>query len=520
MAINSPPEGSPDGAEAILQLAAHIDEVLWILDPRQGRMLYASPASELVWGVGPDALYAEPRAWLEKVHPEDRAKAAEGLRGKEYRDDEYRVLRGDGTVRWIRARSFPVRDAQGKTVRIAGVAEDVTGPRQMMEALKLREAELLQAQKMEAIGRLAGGVAHDFNNMLTVIMGYSQHLLEQLAEGAAARPELEQIARAAQKAGALTHQLLAFSRRQVLQPVLLDLNAVVADMQKMLRRLIGDDIEVCVTPGPQLGFVVADAVQMSQVIMNLAVNARDAMPGGGRLSIATANERVERPERHRHGIVPPGDYVALTIADSGMGMDEKVQAHLFEPFFTTKESGKGTGLGLATLYGIVTQSGGHVICESRPGHGTTFRVLMPRARPSDAPAQRVEGPAPASLRGTETILLVEDEEAVRQVTRLSLSEAGYSVLEAAGSAEAMWIAGRHHGPIHLMLTDIVMLQMNGFELSERLTAVNPQMKVMFMSGYTENAVPEKHRSVPFLSKPFTPQLLLSRLRSALDAPTA
>ncbi|MBI3298473.1 MAG: PAS domain-containing protein [Elusimicrobia bacterium] len=515
MATNSPLDGS--GPAGLLQLAAHIDEALWLYDPKAGRMLYASPAVARVWGVSPERLAFEPRAWLENVHPDDRERAAEGLRGKEYRDDEFRVLRPDGSTRWVRARSFPMRGPDGRVARIAGLAEDITGKRQMLAALQQREAELQQAQKMEAIGRLAGSVAHDFNNMLTVILGYAQHLLEQMPEGDERRPELEQISRASKKAGALTHQLLTFSRRQVIQPVLLDLNGVVAEMQKMLRRLIGDDIEVAVAPSPEPALVVADSVQVSQVIMNLAVNARDAMPKGGRLSISTTAVRHERPLSHRHGVVPAGEWVVLAVSDSGTGMDERVLTHLFEPFFTTKEAGKGTGLGLAILYGIVSQGGGHIVCESTLGRGTTFRIHLPKARPGDGPAQRVEAPAAGGLRGTETILLVEDEEAVRQVIRMTLSEAGYSVLEASGSAEAMWICGKHHGPIQLMVTDIVMLQMDGFELADKLTALAPQLKVMFMSGYTEMPVPERHQTTPFLPKPFTPQVLLERIRAAIDA---
>ncbi|MBI5596715.1 MAG: PAS domain-containing protein [Elusimicrobia bacterium] len=516
MATNSPADG--DAASAVLQLAAHIDEALWMLEPSTGRILYASPATAFVWGVSPEDLYADLRCWLAHVHEEDRERAAECLRGKEFRDDEYRVLRPDGSVRWVRGRSFPVRDAAGRVTRVAGLAEDVTGRREMVAALQQREAELLQAQKMEAIGRLAGSVAHDFNNMLTVILGYSQHLLEDGAEGAQRKAELEQIARSAQKAGALTHQLLTFSRRQVVEPVLLDLNTVVADMQKMLRRLIGDDIEVVVSPSKEPAFVVADPVQMSQVIMNLAVNARDAMPKGGRITATTSHAALRAPLKQRHGVVPPGDYVLLSVSDTGCGMDEAVQAHLFEPFFTTKEAGKGTGLGLAILFGIVSQAAGQVVCDSAPGRGTTFHIYLPTAKEGDAPTSRTEASSPASLRGSETVMLVEDEEAVRQVARMSLVEAGYKVLEASGPAEAMWIAGRHHGTIDILVTDIVMLQMNGFELAEKLLPVKPGMRLMFMSGYTEIPIPEAHRGVPFLPKPFTPRTLLQRLRAALEAP--
>ncbi|TBR20544.1 PAS domain-containing hybrid sensor histidine kinase/response regulator [bacterium] len=509
---------SPDGApRPLLELLAGIDLALWVWDPAAGRMAYASPACADVWGATPAELAVDGRAWLAHVHAEDREKAALGLKGKELRDDEYRVTLPGGTERWVRGRSFPVRDSAGKTVRVAGLAEDVTQRRQMADALQQREAELLQAQKMEAIGRLAGSVAHDFNNMLTVIMGYSQHMLEAVKDGEPRRAELELIARSAEKAGALTHQLLTFSRRQVTQTVLVDLNAVVSDMHKMLRRLIGDDIELKVTLAPDLPAVLGDPNQFGQVLMNLAVNARDAMPKGGRIAMTTAALHLDAPLRHRHGFVPTGDWVSLTLSDTGSGMDDAVQSRIFEPFFTTKESGKGTGLGLAIIYGIVAQAGGHVVCDSAVGKGTSFRILLPKAKSGSVVAVMSDAAPAASLRGTETILLVEDEEWVRQVARMTLAEAGYSVVEASGPAEALYMAGHHHGPIHLMLTDVVMLQMTGFELADQLAPTKPDMRLMFMSGYTDNPIPDKHRATPFLAKPFTPSGLLQKVRAVLSA---
>ncbi|MBI5241917.1 MAG: PAS domain-containing protein [Elusimicrobia bacterium] len=497
----------------LLDLAAHIDEGMWLAEPENSRLLYVNPACCRIWGFSEKELYRSPRAWLERVHPDERERAAQALQGREYRDDEYRLIRPDGSERRLRTRIFPLRGAG----RIAGVCEDVTGRRQMQESLRRREAELLQAQKMEAVGRLAGGVAHDFNNMLTVILGYGEYIVEKLGPDSGLKSEAEQVPLMVHRAAALTRQLLAFSRKQVLQPKLLDLNAVTADLQKMLRRLIGDDIEISVDPAPDLGPVLADPGHLQQVIMNLAVNARDAMPRGGKLVIKTANRRLSAPLTAGRRTVPPGDYVVLSVSDTGTGMEPRVLDRLFEPFFTTKDSGKGTGLGLATIFEIVSQAKGHVTVESAAGQGSLFRVYLPRAE--GRAESRGEGDVPAeSLSGSETVVLVEDEKDIRDLVRRYLSEGGYCVLEASSAAEALWICGKHHGRIHLLLTDIVMSQMNGFELADHLEPMHPDLRIMFMSGYLENPVPPHRAATPMLLKPFSRRLLLTRVRQTIDAP--
>jgi nitrogen-specific signal transduction histidine kinase/CheY-like chemotaxis protein len=380
------------------------------------------------------------------------------------------------------------------------------------------EAQLLQAQKMECVGRLAGGVAHDFNNLLGVITGYGELLRRRVGADPRLRKYVDDILKAAARASELTRQLLAFSRKQVLQPKILDLNAVVGDLERMLRRLIGEDVQLATVLEDQLGPVRADPGQMEQVLMNLAVNARDAMSKGGRLTIETANVTLDDGYcRHEPG-VSPGRYAMLAVRDTGHGMAPEVRARVFEPFFTTKEAGKGTGLGLATVHGIVKQSGGHVSVESEPGHGTTFRIYLPRtdADGDEAPP----APAPRALPGgTETILVVEDEQSVREIVRESLEASGYRLLEAANGAKALEIAERQ--AIDLLVTDVVMPGFGGRELVERLRARRPELRALYMSGYTDDAV-VRHgvmaEAVSFLQKPFTVEGLARKVREVLDHP--
>jgi PAS domain S-box-containing protein len=382
---------------------------------------------------------------------------------------------------------------------------------------KFLEKQLRQTQKMEAVGQLSGGIAHDFNNLLGVIIGYSEILEQRLPQNDPLRKECGQIKKAGQSAASLTRQLLAFSRQQVLEPKVLDLNSIVLHVEKMLRRLIGEDIDLKATLGAGLGCIKADQSQIEQVIMNLAVNARDAMPQGGKLLIETANVDLDEDYARRHHPQKPGAYVLLTVADTGMGMDAETQSRIFEPFFTTKELGKGTGLGLSTVYGIVRQSGGHIWVYSEPGQGTTFKIYLPRIKQP----VRVEKPAPGmteSLRGAETILLVEDEDALRELTRILLEGGGYTVLEAERPDKAIEIAVRHGGPIHLMLTDMIMPGMNGRVLAANLAAVRPEMKVIFMSGYTGFTHPGLADSgVTFLAKPYTRDSLLRKLHEVLES---
>jgi signal transduction histidine kinase len=386
-------------------------------------------------------------------------------------------------------------------------------------ALRETGEQLRQAQKMEAIGRLAGGVAHDFNNLLTVISGRSELLLTRAPGDERLRRDLDLIYKTAERAGTLTRQLLSISRKQMLQPKVLDLDAVVSGLEPMLRRVIGEDVELVVRPAPAVGWVHADPGQVEQILLNLIVNSRDAMPQGGRLTIETCDLAVPGPDAPAGDAVPPGRYVLLSVRDTGVGMDAGVQAHLFEPFFTTKEVGKGTGLGLATVYGIVSQSGGHIRFESAPGQGTLFRIYFPEVEPPRAPG--VREPLSGVRRGSETVLVVEDEAEVRALARDILEMSGYSVLEAGGPHEALELVERRREPIHLVLTDVVMPGMSGRALAGRLAAVAPEIRVMYMSGYTDDTL-GRHgmldSGTAFLEKPFTPQALSRKVRETLDAP--
>ena len=383
---------------------------------------------------------------------------------------------------------------------------------------KLLEAQLRQAQKMEAVGRLAGGIAHDFNNLLTAIIGYTDLALADLREGDPMRQDMEEILRAAHRAAGLTRQLLAFSRQQVLAPRVLDLNEVVQTVDKMLGRLVGEDIELQSVLAPGLGHIKADPGQLEQVIVNLAVNARDAMPTGGKLTIETADVEMAETRGRDLTTVPAGRYVMLAITDSGTGMDEDTKARIFEPFFTTKEQGKGTGLGLATVYGIVKQSGGFIWLYSEPGHGTTFKIYLPRVEgAADALAPPV-GTA-AVPRGTETVLIVEDEEAVRALAKTALARKGYRVLEAANGGEALLLCESERAPIHLLVTDVVMPGLGGADLAQRLAPLRSEMKVLFISGYTDRAAARHGTMQPgaaYLEKPFSLDALARKVREVLD----
>jgi len=387
------------------------------------------------------------------------------------------------------------------------------------EALRRSEALLRQSQKMEAVGRLAGGVAHDFNNLLTVITSYSDLLLEDFAADDPKREDVAEIRKAAEGAAALTRQLLAFSRQQVLEPKVLDVKAVIAGTEKLLQRLIGADVDVTTSLAPDLGAVKADPVQLEQVIINLAVNARDAMPTGGRLTIEAANVEMDEGYVRNHAPARAGRYVLLAMSDTGTGMDEQTRARIFEPFFTTKERGKGTGLGLATVYGIVKQAGGFIWVYSEPGRGTSFKVYLPRV---DAPVEPVAA-RPGTTeprRGSETVLVVEDAASVRLVTRQVLERYGYAVLEAPDGETALRLAAKHHGPIRLLLTDIVMPGLSGQQLAGQLAHLRPEMKVLYVSGYGDRAVVQHGilaSEVAYLQKPFTPETLARRVRDVLDA---
>jgi PAS domain S-box-containing protein len=446
------------------------------------------------------------------------------LLGEAFTEDELHRRRADGAPIVVSVSTAPLRRPDGTIYGIMSILMDVT-ERKAAEETRNRlgrvEEQLRQSQKMEAVGRLAGGVAHDFNNLLTAISGYSDLLLHRLPEYSTLRRDVEEIRKAGDRAAALTRQLLAFSRRQVLQPKVLDLNSVVTKMGQVLRRLIGEDIELSIEPSPSLLLLKADPGQIEQVIVNLAVNSRDAMPDGGRITIATADADLSRSYAAAHPGVVPGPHVLLSVADTGQGMSDETQAHLFEPFFTTKERGKGTGLGLATVYGIVQQSGGHIRVNSAPDRGSTFFIYLPRVEgPKDAATGADRPPLPHPSPGTETVLLAEDEEVVRRLAREILSENGYKVLAAGNGREALLLSEAHRGEIHLLLTDVVMPKMSGRELTERIRLQRPGLRVLYMSGYTDDAILRHgvlEDGIPFLQKPFTPEVLARKVREVLDS---
>jgi len=419
--------------------------------------------------------------------------------------------RRDGRLLTVQLSVRAVRHAAGRVDYYETFVRDVTDQRRLQQ-------QVLQSQKMEAVGRLAGGVAHDFNNLLTVITSYSDLLLEDLAPGDAKRDDLEQVRKAADGAAALTRQLLAFSRQQVVEPRVVSLNTVVEGLQKILRRVIGEDIEVTIALAPDLESVRADVGQLEQVLMNLVVNARDAMPTGGRLTVETANVEHDPEYARDREAAAVRRFAMLAVTDTGCGMDEATKARIFEPFFTTKETGKGTGLGLATVYGIVKQAGGFIWVYSEPGQGTSFKIYLPAV---DATAERTTAaattPAP---RGTETVLLVEDAAAVRAVTKQMLERQGYTVLEAPDGEAGLRLAQRHRGVIHLLLTDVVMPRVGGRELAEQLARLRPDVKVLYASGYTDDSVVRHgilESGTAYLQKPFSPESLARKVRDVLDA---
>ena len=487
-------------------------DIIAVLDA-DGAVRYASPSVLPLLGYGAEELVGQ--HIFDLVHPDDVGPAlrvfAEGVAtGRGGRLLELQVRHKDGTYRSLEAIGRYLLDdpvVRGVVIN----ARDVTERRSL-------ERQLLQAQKMEAVGRLAGGIAHDFNNILTAIFGYADLLTEEFPAGSPARQDLEEIRKAATRASALTRQLLAFSRQQVLAPVVLSVNDLVADVDKMLRLLVGEDVELRLNLARDAGNVRADSGQLQQVIMNLVVNARDAMPTGGKLVIETADAELTEQYAELHQAVIPGRYVMLAVSDTGVGMDAQTKARIFEPFFTTKEKGKGTGLGLSTVYGIVKQSGGYVWVYSEPGHGTTFKLYLPRV---DAPAEPQAPPREtATLTGTETILLAEDDEILRPLTKGLLTKLGYTVLDAKSAEQALAVAGARQGPIHLLVADVVMPGASGRELARRLAQSRPETRVLYVSGYTDDAIVHHGMLDPglkFLQKPFTPAALARKVREVLDA---
>jgi PAS domain S-box-containing protein len=425
---------------------------------------------------------------------------------------EVKWKRRDGNILTVRLSGRVVSGGDTGKKFLELIAEDVTDKRVL-------EDQFRQAQKMEAVGRLAGGVAHDFNNLLMVISGYTEVLLDKLHEGDQLHSKVEAIQQAADRATTLTRQLLAFSRKQLLELKVVDVNAIVQDMERLLCPLIGENIDLTTKLEANVGRTRADAGQLEQVIMNLVVNAKDAMPNGGKITIQTANAELDDSYRREHTYIQPGPYIMLLVSDTGCGMDKETQSRIFEPFFTTKENGKGTGLGLSTVYGIIKQTGGYVFAQSEVGHGTTFRIYLPRVEDAAEPAHAIQT-ASRALEGTETILLVEDEESVRQLVAETLASRGYKVMEAENGEEALKLAGSSRETIHLMITDVVMPGMSGRDLAREVLKSRPQTKVLFLSGYSEDAVLHQGVLEPetaFLQKPFTLQYLARKVRELLGA---
>jgi PAS domain S-box-containing protein len=517
-------------------LVQSLDAIVWEADASTLRFSFASERAERILGWPVERWLGDPDFFAARIHPADRDRAMKTCREAIARgvdhEIEYRAPAADGREVWLRDIVHVLRDPASGALQLRGLTVDLTEAKRAEAALRQTEAQLRQVQKMDAVGKLAGGIAHDFNNLLMVIRGDSDLILRRLPEGHPLRPSAEGIKDAADQAAMLTKKLLAVSRKQVLAPAVLDINRVVFDLHQMLDRLIGETIEIVIETADDLGAVTADPGQLEQVLLNLAVNARDAMPDGGRVRIRTANAEIDEVEAARRGVAP-GRYVVLEVSDAGVGMDAETKAHLFEPFFTTKDQGKGTGLGLSTVYGIVNQSGGHIEVESEPGQGATFRIFLPRIGQGPRPAgddtrgssvdeASSEKPATSPRSGAprrETILLVEDAERVRAVVGDILDMHGYDVIEARHGAEAIALSDGHPGPIHLMLTDVVMPEMSGLELAQRLAPLRPDMKVLYMSGYTDVAI-VRHDVLDsgraFLPKPFTPDALAASVREILD----
>ena len=495
---------------------------------------YVSPQIETMLGFSPEEWLSDPMNWMNQVYPEDReiVLGAENLfqQTHDLFRAEYRMCARDGRVLWFRDEGVLLKQSEGRGLLMQGVMYEITERKRL-------EDQLRHSQKLEAVGQLAGGVAHDFNNLLMLIQAHNEHLRDHLAADDPARKDALQIENAVTRAASLTAQLLTFSRKQVLRPEILDLNTVLADAGKMLHRLIGENIEVNIVPASSPMRVKADPGQIEQVILNLAVNSRDAMPAGGKLTVTAREVELDENDSRNHEGAPAGKYVMLSVSDTGAGMDIETQAHIFEPFFTTKAPGKGTGLGLATVYGVVKQSDGWIWVDSKPGRGTTFQIYLPcvqefvaressmekialdESQSNKKPPTPTASSADASPKGTETVLVVEDQDGIRDIVRESLRRNGYNVLIANDGDEALQMAGAYPDPIHLLITDLVMPNIGGRELAQRLTPQRPTMKVLFMSGYSEQSALEiqtTRQSATVLQKPFSLDALARNVRRVLD----
>ena len=490
-------------------LTDNLNQGVWFARAQPPQVLYVNPAFERIWGLPAARFYDNPKLWRDCVHPDDQRMVTEvydaELTSPTGRDMQllYRIVRPDGKIRWIHDRMVIHRSETGDVDNLSGITEDITEAREL-------EDQLRQAQKMEAVGRLAGGVAHDFNNVMTVILGYSAVLLQELSQNSSARYFVQEIQRAGERCAALTGQLLAFSRKQMLHPVSLDLHRVIRDLMALLKSLIGEHVTIVLQLDPSPRWVKADAVQLEQVLLNLAVNARDAMPHGGTLTIDTSQVFPENVWGPNHDARTSRTYVRLRVHDTGTGIDAATKAKIFEPFFTTKPPGRGTGLGLSTVYGIVHQSGGSISVESSVGHGTTMTVFLPEVVPPHVTLPAAAS-TPDSKQATEIILLVEDEPSVRLLTQHILRTHGYTVHEAEDGFQALDLIRRNSLHVDLLITDLVMPGMNGKELATRLRSHFADLKVLYMSGYSDNPPvtgDESQGQTTFLQKPFSPEDLI------------
>ncbi len=504
-----------ESEERYRELVHGIDGIVWEADPETWNFTFVSQRAGAILGYPADLWLSGPGFFVNLVHPDDRDEVLRccAAATTERRDQvfEFRAVAADGRVVWLRNLVRVIGDG-ARIARLQGLMVDIT------ERLKM-EQELFNAQKLESVGLLAGGIAHDFNNVLTAIHGYSQMVLEQVGEESPCAADLARIMEATERGASLVRQLLAFSRKQVMQPRVLDLNTVVTGMEKMLHRVIGEDIAIVMRLEPELVRVKADPGQIEQVLMNLAVNARDAMPRGGTLTIETATADLDEACAGRYHGLGPGRYARLAVGDTGCGMPPSVQAHIFEPFFTTKEPGKGTGLGLSTVYGIVKQSGGDIRVSSEPGKGSTFEIYLPAVE-SAAEQEAARRARAEACAGNETILLVEDDDALRELAARILHRAGYTVLCARDAGEAIAIGSGHEGPIHLLLTDVVMPGAGGRELSARLAEMRAELKTLYITGYASGDIDPGgggDGSIALLQKPFTQEDLTRRVRRVLDS---
>ena len=495
------------------QLVDNITDTFWIRSPDLSKVHYVSPAFERIWGRSVDFLYENPHLWVDFIFPEDRERVknafAELQTSAPSLDIEYRIMRPDGEIRWVHVRGSQVRDTSDKLIRHIGIVTDITERKRV-------EDQLFHSQKMETVGKMAGGIAHEFNSILTAIIGQSELLLGKLPPTSPLVENAAEVTKAAVRAATLTRQLLAYGRKQLLQPESLNLNQLLARMEGMIQPIVGGHVVTQIIPAPGLMAVKADAGQIEQVIMNIAMNASDAMPNGGKLTLKTANVALDQEyvSHFPEFGVKAGDYVMLAITDTGTGMSAKVKSHVFDPFFSTKAVGQGTGLGMSTCYGIIKQSGGHISVYSEPGSGTTFKIYLPQIETPAKPPRR--GTDSSDLpSGTETVLLVQNDPVLRQMAASLLSRLGYTVLAAANAMEALSLNQQHGGgPVDLLLTDVSMPHMSGEELAASVRAMHPKVRILFTSTYTESLVLSE--GVALLQTPFTPSALAQKFRAMLD----